>query len=233
MEERIHQLERQLRRQQKLILLMILVAPTLLFLAFRKAPKDDVIRTRGIIVVDDAGRERILIGAPVPYAANRVRTDTAKVKASWAKGFSPQYMEWYKNYDHSANGMVILDENGYDRLALGSSVPDPNTGKRIGKSTGLIINDEKGFERSGYGLINVDGQNRMVLGLDRSNGAEGIALAIFEDQTAGLILNDQSKDLFVGNAGKDNFLTGMKDPFFGILLKDSSKIKYHQNISLK
>lgn len=38
---------------------------------------DKIIKTRGIIIVDEQGRERILLGAPVPTAKNRVRTDLA------------------------------------------------------------------------------------------------------------------------------------------------------------
>ena len=49
---------------------------------------EDVIRARGLIIEDAAGRERILIGAPVPEAANRVRTDEARVREVWGPRFS-------------------------------------------------------------------------------------------------------------------------------------------------
>jgi hypothetical protein len=39
-----------------------------------------VIKTRGIITIDDQGRERILLGAPILVAKNRVRIDLARVK---------------------------------------------------------------------------------------------------------------------------------------------------------
>ena len=32
---------------------------------------DGVLRARGLVIEDEAGRERILLGAPVPEAANR------------------------------------------------------------------------------------------------------------------------------------------------------------------
>ena len=53
---------------------------------------DGVLRVRGLIVEDAAGRERILIGAPVPEAANRVRTDEARVRDLWAPRFPEAYM---------------------------------------------------------------------------------------------------------------------------------------------
>ena len=86
-------------------------------------------------------------------------------------------MDWYKTYNHSADGMVILDEDGFDRVAIGST-PDPNIGQRIGPGTGIIINDELAFEKSGYQQIDVEGQKRMVFGLNRPDGTEGVILSI-------------------------------------------------------
>ena len=127
---------------------------------------DGVLRVRGLVIEDAAGRERILIGAPIPEAANRVRTDEARVREIWGPRFpdEEQYMGYYQDYDHSTNGLVILSEDGFDRLVLGDPVSDPNIGRRIGPSTGLVINDAEGFERSGYGLLDVNGLYRVVLG---------------------------------------------------------------------
>lgn len=56
--------------------------------AFRTAEKhEDVLRARGLIIEDDQGKERILIGSPIPRAKNRVRTDLARVKEIWGKRF--------------------------------------------------------------------------------------------------------------------------------------------------
>ncbi len=44
---------------------------------------DGVLRARGLIIEDDAGRERILIGAPIPEAGNRVRADTTRLRELW------------------------------------------------------------------------------------------------------------------------------------------------------
>lgn len=43
------------------------------------AQDNKIIRARGLVIVDDKGRERILLGAPIPQAKNRVRTDSARV----------------------------------------------------------------------------------------------------------------------------------------------------------
>ena len=78
---RIGRLERRLRMTQ--CYAAILTASALVVaLSTRnperaKAAKEGVIRTRGIVIVDEKGRERILIGAPIPAARNRVRTDLA------------------------------------------------------------------------------------------------------------------------------------------------------------
>src|SRR5210317_2313489 len=125
---------------------------------------NDIIRTKGIVIEDSLGKARILIGTPIPLVDDRIRTDTNKVKELWASKFPTYWFDMYKNeYNHSANGILILDEKGHDRLVIGDPVPDLYFGKRIGPSTGIIINDENGQERTGYGLLNVDGVNRVNL----------------------------------------------------------------------
>ena len=74
------------------------------------AGTDGVLRARGLIIEDQAGRERILLGAPIPEAANRVRTDTARLRELWG----PQhpdieaYMDSYREYEHGANNAEAL-----------------------------------------------------------------------------------------------------------------------------
>ena len=50
--------------------------------------EEDVLRARGLIIEDAAGRERILLGAPIPEAINRVRTDTARLRELWGAAAS-------------------------------------------------------------------------------------------------------------------------------------------------
>lgn len=54
-----------------------------------------VIRTRGLIIVDEQGRERVIMGSPVPDPPHM------------GKRISP------------GHGMIILDQNGYERFGLG------------------------------------------------------------------------------------------------------------------
>ncbi|MFD2514174.1 hypothetical protein ACFSRY_09875 [Pontibacter locisalis] len=227
MEKRIEQIEKKLKLQRAYTLITSCALGLFLLLSFT-GKNNDVIRTKGIVIVDELGRERILIGAPIPEAKNRVRTNLERVKQIWGKNMSKEYMGWYKNYNHSANGMVILDENGFDRVAIGDT-PDPNIGKRIGQGTGVVINDELGFERSGYQLLNVKGKNRMVLGLDTNQGTEGVALSILEDGTAGLGIMGKGTLGFLGIAPQNSNMIGNDKSFFGLMFRDKSTIKYSMN----
>lgn len=67
-----------IRRIYLFSLLSLLIA--FITQAFTKINRFDLIRSKGIIIEDENGRDRILIGAPVPYSKNRVRTDTALVR---------------------------------------------------------------------------------------------------------------------------------------------------------
>jgi hypothetical protein len=227
----IDQLRRQVRRLTYVVAIMGSGLVVLTLGAFaQRSPA--IIRARGIIIEDQAGRERVLIGAPIPAARNRVRTDTARVAQLWAGRFPSraQYMEFYKGYRHTMDGMLVLDENGFDRVAIGDSVPDPNIGRRIGPSTGIIINDQEGFERSGYGLLNVGGVYRVVLGLDTKRGTEGLALAVRDDGAVGVSVygNDRSV-AFLGNAPANDPSTGVPDSIFGLVVRQGTQVRHLLN----
>jgi len=234
-ETRIRKLERDLRVLKTYSLAL---TATLIGLAFALAnwrplqadgPGDRVLRARGLIIEDEAGKERILLGAPVPAARNRVRTDLARVKELWAKNFPEKYLEWYKDYRHATNGLLILDENGFDRVALGDPVPDPNIGKRIGPSTGVVINDERGFERSGYGLLKVKGRYRVALGMDSAKGREGLTLALFDEGRVGVTVSDGQRVAYLGSALARDGLTGTAGPFHGLLVRGADGTKFLSN----
>jgi hypothetical protein len=93
-------------------------------------------------------------------------------------------------------------------IAVGDPVPDPNIGKRVGPSTGIVINDEQGSERSGYGLLKVDGRYRTVLGLDSSQGRESLTLAVYDAGRAGLTVEDGNRLVYVGSAPSKDGITG-------------------------
>lgn len=190
-----------------------------------------VLRVRGLVIVDEQGRERILLGAPIPAAANRVRTSPERVKAIWGPRFPPEYLKWYQEYRHDTNGLLILDEQGFDRIALGAAVPDPNIGRRIGPSTGMIINDEQGFERSGYGLLKVQNRYRVVLGLDSAQGTEGLYLSLHDDGPTGLGVQDGQRSLFLGASPPGSAATGLTEAFFGQLLRQGREVRHQINIA--
>ncbi|MES3032467.1 MAG: hypothetical protein V4813_00570 [Gemmatimonadota bacterium] len=220
-EERIAALEREVRQQRRMLGVVggVFVAVTVLA-GFAPATRD-VIRTRGIVIVDDKGRERILIGAPIPAAANRLRTNTARAERAWASRFPDpkQYMRWYADYRHSMHGMLVLDEQGHDRLAIGDSTPDPNIGKRLGASTGLVVNDAEGFERTGYGMLTVAGKDRVVLGLDGKDGEEAVVLSVHDDGRAGLSVSGAGRrSIFLGQSPAA-VAQGGRDSSAGLVLR--------------
>ncbi|MDM7921466.1 MAG: hypothetical protein QUS14_04125 [Pyrinomonadaceae bacterium] len=62
-------------------------------------------------------------------------------------------------------GLIIVDEKGRERIIMGAPVPDPpHLGKRINPAHGMIILDDRGYERFGVGLMDETGQ--MAMGFD-------------------------------------------------------------------
>ena len=217
--DRIEELERQVARLKRLGgVLFAAVAVLALCSLQSKTASDGILRARGLVLTDEAGRERILLGAPAPFAKNRVRTDPERVAKIWGPRFPKEYLDLYKGYRHDVNGLLVLDEDGFDRLALGDGVPDPNTGKRVGATTGIAINDEQGFERTGYGLLRVGDQHRAQLGLDSAHGTEGLVLTLLDEGGVGLFVADQEKRLFLGSAPANSPLTGMTTALQGLVL---------------
>src|SRR3981081_1841919 len=122
-----------LKRQIQILttIVALLVIAFLLGFTNHKEENKDIIKTRGIIIVDEKGKDRILIGAPFPYSKDRIRTDFEKSKNAWSGRFGGNF-DWYKNnksITNEGNGMLILDETGYDRVAVGSPVPSSYIGR--------------------------------------------------------------------------------------------------------
>lgn len=179
-----------------------------------------VLRARGLVIEDALGRDRILIGAPIPPSPARVRTDFAKAVEAWGKRYPN--MDWYKTLDNSTNGILVLDERGFDRIAIGDPTPDPNIGRRIAPATGIQINDTQGFERTGWGYFPARG--RVVFGLDSARGQEGVTVFILEDNTTGLMINSGERGLFLGSAPAEGAGGRVPAaPTFGLLFKDKGQ----------
>ena len=57
--------------------LVMTIAMAILLINREGSPaRDELIRTKGIVIEDSQGKPRILIGAPVPFVPERIRTDT-------------------------------------------------------------------------------------------------------------------------------------------------------------
>ncbi|MGD2216701.1 MAG: hypothetical protein PVJ64_08090 [Gemmatimonadales bacterium] len=205
---------------------MLVVAAALAPLG-QATSEDGVIRARGLIIEDAEGRERILLGAPIPEAGNRVRTDLERVREIWGSRFGERYMEYYVSYRNDMNRLLILDANGFDRVAVGDPTPDPNIGRRIAPATGIEINDEQGFERTGYGLLKVDGRYRVVLGLDSDRGTEGLTLSLFDGGKVGLSVYGE-RSLFLGTA-PPGAMAGLAGEFHGLRLGQGDEVSYEVN----
>jgi hypothetical protein len=187
--------------------------------AFNKQnEKFGIIRAKGIIIEDSAGRDRILIGSPVPFSKDRVRTDTNLVRKYWAKNYaSPdEFMKWYKDYYNSAEGIVVMNENGFDRVLLGDKLADPNTGKRMFEPAGILWNDKEGWELGGAGVNTTkDGKARAVIGVDDKDG-EAVHVIALEDGTKGLVIGGENGRLVIGMSKKNGEWFQNKDAFTGI-----------------
>jgi hypothetical protein len=201
-ELRLNRLQRQLRLFQTISLVALDIIAVGLYLALRHQrhgeQSNTVLRVHGLVIEDEKGRERILIGAPVPRVAGRKRQD-------------------------DATGLLILSENGLDRVALAAPTPNPQTnghvGERVGAAAGLIVDDPDGNERGGFGVL--DNDRRVVLGMDYPKGAgEALTLSVIPDEGPSLQIHDSQG--FVRAA-----LTEHNDSaaeLYGINLRDKSTL---------
>lgn len=170
--DQINSLERRLRRTQ-IALLCALLVPTLLALggwANSQAKEPEVLRVKGLVVVDENGRDRVLIGAPMPDSATRKRKDTS-------------------------TAIAILDEDGSDRLLLGETMGFVQNGRFVKRERGysLLIHEPGGDERGGFGCFDA---GKAVLALDRKRpDSDGIGMFVDDSlDFAGLMVNHKMKD---------------------------------------
>ena len=164
------------------------------------AREGKILRVRGIVIEDSAGRPRLLLGAPISDQGGKRQVEVT--------------------------GLVLLSEDGIVRLAIGTANYDQINGTlqhRIANGVGFLLNDSKGNER-GHGFLE---SGRVTLGLDRAHGEEGAFLTVDdEDEFAGLLVknlhtcnvtslgNSKSNGtrlLLRDEACNDRVLLGMKD----------------------
>jgi hypothetical protein len=194
-----------------------------------------IIRAKGIVIEDAQGKDRILIGAPIPASTHRVRTDTTLVRKHWASRFGDEandYMAWYKDYTHTTDGMVIMNEDGFDRVVIGDKVTDPNIGKRMFEMAGVVWNNREGWELGGAGVnTSRDGKiARSIIGLDNEEG-EAVHLVALEDGTKGMIIGGVNGRLVVGMSRTKGQDAEHTDVFTGIKYFDKEgKLVWEQEI---
>lgn len=232
--QRLEKIEKKYKNLKKLCGgFMLLLALSLLTFGFTRTEKD-IIKAKGIIIQDEMGRDRILIGAPIPFSKDRVRTDTSMVRKYWASQFKnpDQYMKWYKEYKNSADGIVFMNEKGFDVVQVGDNLSDANVGQRMFRSTGILWNTQNGWERGGAGVnTTADGKSRPTIGLDDESG-EALHLICLEDGSKGIILGDENGSLRIGMAQNEGELFQNKSKFTGIKYFDKSgKIVWEQDVS--
>jgi hypothetical protein len=238
--EIICRLERVEKKHRKLKSIFFICITLLLFglisLSYKQMGKIDIIKAKGIIIEDESGKDRILIGAPIPLSKDRVRTDTSRIRKLWANRIIPdnpdQYMKYYKDYYNSAEGIVIMNENGFDRVLLGDKLADANTGKRMYEAAGISWNDKEGFELGGAGVNTTkEGKSRSVVGLDDRNG-EAVHLIALEDGTKGLVIGGENGRLLIGMSMKNGQWFQTKDIFTGIKFFDNNgKLVWEQQMN--
>ncbi len=150
--ERIEKLERRYSRLKILYVITIAVLPILLLLMYFQKSERNILEVNGLIVKDEQGKPRIVIGAPAKNVKGRNRPD-----------------ELY--------GIAYIDENGNDRLTFGKE-PDPMTPNGIlprrVQGAGILIHDKEGIERGGYGVLD---DSTALLTLDWPKTGEAIALS--------------------------------------------------------
>lgn len=223
MNEEIYFLKKQINQLRKGLLGCVgLIVIFTVFGFGNSISRFDIIRAKGIIIEDENGKDRILIGAPIPQSAHRVRTDTAAVRRLYAKNYEDpdQYMEWYKGYNHSAIGMIVMNEDGIDRVQIGDNLADPNSGKRMFEASGILWNDKEGWEKGGAGVNTLkDGRSRSVVGVDDDNG-EAVHIVAAEDGTKGLMISGENGRLLVGMSKEEGQLFKNKEAFTGIKFFD-------------
>lgn len=155
--ERLENLEKKYNSLKYFFGFCVLLFLLTLFFAFKNQDRqDEIIKAKGIIIVDSKGNPRIIMGAPIKNINGRKRTD-------------------------ELTGISYLDENGIDRVTFGKE-PNPMTSqgikeRRVG-GAGILIHDAQGIERGGYGVLD---DETALLTLDWPKTGEAIAISSGKD----------------------------------------------------
>jgi hypothetical protein len=193
-ETRVKRLERLERfvRITKALALLTFVALVGMFIVekyvFASTSNEQILHVRGIVIEDSNGVPRLLLGAPVSNQG-RKRQD-------------------------AVTGLVLLSENGTDRLTIGTADYDQVNGTlqhRVASGIGVLLNDSNGNERGGFGFLD---NGRVTLGLDRAHGEEGAFLTVDDkDGFAGVVVKDPGSCVVtsLGNSRQDGTRLLLRD----------------------
>ncbi len=137
--------------------------------------KHRTLRLRGLIIEDEHGQERILLGAPVPDIEGRIRRDLT-------------------------TSLIFLDEKGIDRLVVGH-VPDPLIKGQIQErspAVGMAFNGHDGNERGGIGVFD---NGVAGLAFDYLSGKEAVGMGVIPEKGAFIEVNHETnkvEELMIG-----------------------------------
>lgn len=152
--------------------ILAIIAGVFVVTAMQDASTQDVLRTRGVVVVDDQGRERIVLGAPM----GEVSQDDKLSKAV---------------------GLAVKDTSGHLHIVAGSHnpavLPSGKVIDRVKPGSGLTIYDPRnGMERGGMGVL-ADGRANVCL--DYSSGRKEAACMSVgpQDKATYFLLNAMPK----------------------------------------
>lgn len=89
--------------------------------------------------------------------------------------------------------LIVVDDNGVDRVLLGAPVPDPvingKTHARRSPASGILLFDRDGQERGGFNTFE-DGS--VALAIDHQKGGhEAAGMYVFPDGRSGLLIFDK------------------------------------------
>lgn len=166
----VQRLEREVMALRKTIrrLSAVMILGACGLLAAALAPQESVIRARGLVIMDAAGRERIVLGDPMSDVTN-----DAKLA--------------------DAIGIVVLDSLGQMNVALGVQNPlvvaGGQTAQRAVTGAGLTIYDPRdGKERGGISAFE-DGRANVCLDYGEKQKEAACLSVAPADQYAAVLLN--------------------------------------------
>lgn len=171
MENKLKKLQK-IQNLQSIFILILLIGILVILYQQKNTTPEEITRTKGLVIEDEQGNPRIMMGFPIASSDDRLRTDTL-------------------------NGILLLDENGADRVHLGKHGKLFLGGKYYARTNNdgwsLFFNDSKGEERSGYGFS--DSDNSVGLGMDYGGEHGGEAIFLYAaPQIAFMTINADLQD---------------------------------------